>query len=89
VLDGRDLLFVLEVCEVLLLKKGKLIGMLKGLVAKVPRSMMAAANAHFSELEQQISAKPASIEELDRQRRCELMGLTDRLVKCWRASGCP
>eukprot|EP00775_Hariotina_reticulata_P004794 gene4794-5043_t len=58
-----------KVREALLRKKGKLVGLLKALVAKTPRSMMATASAQFSELEHKISAKPASIEELDMQRR--------------------
>eukprot|EP00882_Tetradesmus_deserticola_P030997 GHRQ01035031.1.p1 GENE.GHRQ01035031.1~~GHRQ01035031.1.p1 ORF type:complete len:225 (+),score=128.54 GHRQ01035031.1:132-806(+) len=43
--------------------------MLKALVARMPRSIMAAASAKFSELERQLKAKASSIEEVDQQRK--------------------
>jgi hypothetical protein len=55
--------------EALLSKKEKLVGLLKALVARVPRSMMAATSAKFSELERQLKAKASSIEEVDQQRK--------------------
>jgi hypothetical protein len=58
-----------QVREALLRKKEKLVGMLKALVARVPRSMMAATSAKFSELERQLKAKASSIEEVDQQRK--------------------
>jgi dynein heavy chain len=58
-----------QVRDVLLRKKEKLVGMLKALVARVPRSMMAATSEKFSELERQLKAKANSIEEVDQQRK--------------------
>ncbi|WIA31960.1 hypothetical protein OEZ86_002815 [Tetradesmus obliquus] len=59
----------MKVREALLRKKEKLVGMLKALVARVPRSMVAATSARFSELERQLKAKASSIEEVDQQRK--------------------
>ncbi|KAF6265909.1 dynein heavy chain 2 [Scenedesmus sp. NREL 46B-D3] len=58
----------MKVREALLRKKEKLVCMLKTLVARVPRSMLAATSSKFSELERQLKAKASSIEEVDQQR---------------------
>lgn len=59
-----------QVREALLRKKERLVGLLKGLMARVPRGMLAATGAKFGELERQLKTKPASIEDVDAQRRC-------------------
>ncbi|WIA11828.1 hypothetical protein OEZ85_011917 [Tetradesmus obliquus] len=59
----------MKVREALLRKKEKLVGMLKALVTRVPRSMVAATSAKFSELERQLKVKASSIEEVDQQRK--------------------
>ncbi|KAF8071068.1 Dnah1 [Scenedesmus sp. PABB004] len=58
-----------KVRELLLRKQERLVGLLKGFVARVPRDMLAAAGAKAAELERQLRAKAGSIEEVDAQRR--------------------
>eukprot|EP00878_Enallax_costatus_P016966 GHUV01017809.1.p1 GENE.GHUV01017809.1~~GHUV01017809.1.p1 ORF type:complete len:1283 (+),score=439.89 GHUV01017809.1:87-3935(+) len=58
-----------KVRDTLLRKKEKLVGMLKAVVARVPRAMVSLTSAKFSELERQVKAKAVSIEEVDAQRK--------------------
>eukprot|EP00879_Flechtneria_rotunda_P025821 GHRR01027470.1.p1 GENE.GHRR01027470.1~~GHRR01027470.1.p1 ORF type:complete len:267 (+),score=120.11 GHRR01027470.1:1103-1903(+) len=58
-----------KVRDVLLRKKEKLVGLLKALAARIPRVLLAAASAKFSELERQLKAPANSIEEVDAQRK--------------------
>lgn len=48
-------------------------GMLKAVVARVPRTMMTATSAKFAELERQLKAKAGSIEDVDQQRKWVLL----------------
>lgn len=58
-----------QVRDALLRKKEKLVGMLKSMMARVPRAMMASTSTKFSELERQVKAKATNIEGVDAQRK--------------------
>lgn len=58
-----------QVRDTLLRKKEKLVSMLRAVVARVPRAMMSASSAKFSELERQVKAKTTSVEDVDAQRK--------------------
>ncbi|KAK9803422.1 hypothetical protein WJX72_010826 [[Myrmecia] bisecta] len=58
-----------KVREALVEKKGKLIRALKEVVARVPRSIMVAVGAKYSEIDKRLRARVGSIEEVDEQRQ--------------------
>ncbi len=58
-----------QVRDTLLRKKDHLVALLKGLAARVPRSMALAAGAKFNELERALRSRATSIEDVDAQRR--------------------
>jgi hypothetical protein len=58
-----------QVRELLLRKQEALVAGLRALAARVPRAMLAAAGAKFAELERQLRAKAATLEDVDAQRR--------------------
>lgn len=60
----------LQVRDHLLRVKSKLVLLLKGLAARIPRALLSAASFKASELEKQLKSKPNSIEDVDAQRRC-------------------
>ena len=55
--------------ELLVKKQEKLVALLKGLAARVPRRAMAAVSSKFSELNKQLLAKANSVEDVDEQRK--------------------
>jgi dynein heavy chain len=55
--------------DALLKKKEKLVQQLKALAARVPRKALAAVGAKFAELERELRARPADLEQVDEQRR--------------------
>lgn len=59
----------LQVRDHLLRVKSKLVLLLKGLAARIPRALLSAASFKASELEKQLKSKPNSIEDVDAQRR--------------------
>ena len=59
----------IQVRDQLLRVKSKLVQLLKGLTARMPRAIIASASAKAAELEKQLRAKANSIEEVDSQRR--------------------
>lgn len=58
-----------QVRELLLRKKEKLLDQLKALAATIPTNLMNATGAKFSDLERQLKAKAGSIEDVDAQRK--------------------
>lgn len=58
-----------QVRELLLRKKEKLLDQLKALAATVPTNLMNATSNKFSDLERQLKAKAGSIEDVDAQRK--------------------
>lgn len=59
----------MQVRELLLRKKGKLLDQLKALAATIPTNLIVATSTKFSDLERQLKAKAGSIEEVDAQRK--------------------
>lgn len=58
-----------QVRELLLRKKEKLLDQLKALAATIPTNLMNATSNKFSDLERQLKAKAGSIEDVDAQRK--------------------
>jgi hypothetical protein len=58
-----------QVRELLLRKKEKLLDQLKALAATMPTNLISATSNKFSDLERQLKAKAASIEDVDAQRK--------------------
>jgi hypothetical protein len=58
-----------QVRELLLRKKEKLLDQLKALAATIPINLMNATSNKFSDLERQLKAKAGSIEDVDAQRK--------------------
>jgi hypothetical protein len=58
-----------QVRELLVRKKERLVDSLKALAASVPTTLLVATSTKFSELERQLRAKAASLEDVDAQRR--------------------
>ena len=59
----------MQVREMLLRKKERLLDQLKALAASIPTNLMSTTSTKFSELERQLKAKVASIEDVDAQRK--------------------
>lgn len=59
----------MQVRDLLLSKKQKLIRTLKEALSHVPRRVVAAVSAKFSELDKKLRQKPSSIEEVADQRQ--------------------
>lgn len=59
----------LQVRELLLRKKEKLLDQLKALAATIPTNLMSTTGSKFSELERQLKVKAGSIEDVDAQRK--------------------
>jgi hypothetical protein len=58
-----------QVRELLLRKKERLVEQLKALAATIPTNLMSATSNKFSDLERQLKAKAGSLEEVDAQRK--------------------
>jgi dynein heavy chain len=58
-----------QVRESLIKKKEKLVALLKGLCARVPRKMMAGVVSKFGEIERVLRAKTNNLEDVDEQRK--------------------
>jgi hypothetical protein len=69
-------------------KQERLAASLKALAARVPRDALAAVGVKFAELERQLRAKAASIEDVDTQRRWVVGGSLNRL-RCQQPSSIP
>jgi dynein heavy chain len=59
----------MQVRDQLLRVKFRLVQLLKGLTARIPRVIIASASAKAADLEKQLRAKANSIEEVDAQRK--------------------
>jgi hypothetical protein len=58
-----------QVRDLLLCKQERLAAALKALAVRVPRDALASAGARFADLERQLRAKAATIEEVEARRR--------------------
>lgn len=58
-----------QVRELLIKKKEKLVGLLKALCSRVPKKMMAAVSAKFQEIDKVLRVKTTCVEDVDEQRK--------------------
>lgn len=72
--------------ELLLKKQEKLVTLLKGLAARVPRKAIAAVSAKFAELDKQVKTKANTIEDVDNQRK--FIEALPAKVRCCGAGRC-